>query len=46
MTCLIGGFLLSELGNLRVRFGDTLVVIGAFFWAFHIVYISKFLKVF
>ena len=46
MMCLIGGFLLSELGNLRVRFGDTLVVIGAFFWAFHIVYISKFLKVF
>ena len=44
--CLIGGFLLSELGNLRVRFGDTLVVIGAFFWAFHIIYISKFLKVF
>ena len=46
MMCLLGGFLLSELGNLRVRFGDTLVVIGAFFWAFHIVYISKFLKVF
>ena len=46
MMCLLGGLLLSELGNLRVRFGDSLVVIGAFFWAFHIVYISKFLKVF
>ncbi len=46
MMCLIGGLLLSELNNLRVRFGDTLVVIGAFFWAFHIVYISKFLKIF
>tara|TARA_A100001011_G_C14265063_1_gene824274 strand:- start:775 stop:1677 length:903 start_codon:yes stop_codon:yes gene_type:complete len=44
--CLLGGLLLSELGNLRVRFGDSLVVIGAFFWAFHIVYISKFLKIF
>ena len=46
LICLIGGLLLSELGNLRVRFGDSLVVIGAFFWAFHIVYISKFLKIF
>ena len=46
MMCLLGGLLLSELGNLRVRYGDSLVVIGAFFWAFHIVYISKFLKIF
>ena len=46
MMCLICGLLLSELNNLRVMFGDTLVVIGAFFWAFHIVYISKFLKIF
>ena len=42
LMCLIGGLLLSELNNLRVRYGDTLVVIGAFFWAFHIVFISKF----
>ncbi len=46
LMCLIGGFLLSELNNLRVRYGDSLVVIGAFFWAFHIVFISKFLKIF
>ena len=46
LMCLIGGLLLSELDNLRVRFGDSLVVIGAFFWAFHIVFISKFLKIF
>tara|TARA_A100001011_G_scaffold68853_1_gene70250 strand:+ start:1877 stop:2779 length:903 start_codon:yes stop_codon:yes gene_type:complete len=46
LLCLIGGLFLSELGNLRVRFGDSLVVIGAFFWAFHIVVISKFLKIF
>ena len=46
LMCLIGGLLLSELNNLRVRHGDTLVIIGAFFWAFHIVYISKFLKIF
>ena len=46
LMCLVGGLFLSELGNLRVRFGDSLVVIGAFFWAFHIVFISKFLKIF
>ena len=39
LMCLFGGLLLSELDNLRVRFGDSLVVIGAFFWALHIVYI-------
>ena len=46
LMCLVGGLFLSELGNLRVRFGDSLVVVGAFFWAFHIVLISKFLKIF
>ena len=34
LMCLIGGLLLSELDNLRVRYGDTLVVIGAFFGLF------------
>ena len=46
LLCLIGGLFLSELGNIRVRFGDTLVIIGAFFWAAHIILISKFLKIF
>ena len=46
LMCLVGGLFLSELSNLRVRFGDSLVVVGAFFWAFHIVFISKFLKIF
>ena len=46
IMCLLGGLLLSELDNLRVRIGDSLVVIGAFFWALHIVYVSKFLKIF
>ena len=46
VMCLVGGLLLSELDNLEVRFGDFLVIIGAFFWAFHIVFISKFLKIF
>tara|TARA_Y100000817_G_scaffold269395_1_gene226921 strand:+ start:261 stop:1163 length:903 start_codon:yes stop_codon:yes gene_type:complete len=46
IMCLFGGLLLSELDNYRVRIGDSLVIIGAFFWAIHIVYVSKFLKIF
>ncbi len=46
LTCLTGGLLLSELNNLLVRYGDILVIIGSFFWAFHIIFISKFLKIF
>ena len=39
--CVVGGFLLTEINNITVRLGDTLVLLGAFFWAFHIVFISK-----
>jgi drug/metabolite transporter (DMT)-like permease len=46
LVCIVGGFLLTELDNIAVRLGDTLVLLGAFFWAFHIVFISKFLKIF
>ena len=46
LVCIVGGFLLTELNNITVRLGDTLVLLGAFFWAFHIVFISKFLKIF
>ena len=46
IMCLLGGLFLSELNNYRVRLGDSLVVIGAFFWALHIVFVSKFLKIF
>ena len=45
-VCVIGGFLLTEINNVTVRLGDALVLLGAFFWAFHIVYLSKFLKLF
>ena len=46
LLCLVGGLFLSELSNIRVRFGDSLVVAGAFFWALHIIYIAKFIKIF
>jgi len=46
LICIFGGFLLTEINNVTVRLGDTLVLLGAFFWAFHIVFISKFLRIF
>ena len=46
LMCLLGGFLLTELDDVTIRAGDTLSVINAFFWAFHIVFISKFLRIF
>ena len=44
--CVIGGFLLSELKNISVRYGDTLSIISAFCWALHIIYISRTVKFF
>ncbi|MDC0977018.1 DMT family transporter [Pelagibacteraceae bacterium] len=44
--CVVGGLLLSELKNVSVRYGDTLGVLSAFCWAFHIIYISKTIKFF
>ena len=35
--CLLGGLLLSELDNYRVRLGGSLVIVGAFFWTFEII---------
>ena len=46
LICLTGGMLLTEINNVSVRFGDGLAFINAFFWAIHIVLISKFLKIF
>ncbi|MDB4023060.1 DMT family transporter [Pelagibacteraceae bacterium] len=46
LMCLLGGFLLTELDDVTIRVGDTLSIINAFFWAFHIVFISKFLRIF
>jgi len=41
IACVVGGYLLSDIGNANIRFGDTLVLIGALFWALHIIYIGK-----
>mgnify|MGYP006115952143 FL=1 len=41
LACVIGGYFLSDIGDASIRFGDSLVLIGALFWALHIIYIGK-----
>ncbi len=38
----VGAFLLSTGGHFEARFGDLLELIGALFWAFHVVLLGKF----
>jgi len=45
-ACVLGGYFLSDINNVEVRFGDTLVLIGAVFWALHIIYIGKIIQKF
>jgi len=45
-ACVIGGYFLSDINNAEVRFGDLLVLIGAVFWALHIIYIGKIIQKF
>ena len=46
LACVVGGYFLSDISNERIRYGDTLVLIGALFWALHIIYIEKLVKKF
>ena len=46
IACVIGGFYLSDFDDRSVQFGDTLVLIGALFWALHIIYIGKIVQKF
>ena len=41
LACVIGGYFLSDISDATIRFGDGLVLIGALFWALHIIYIGK-----
>jgi len=45
-ACIVGGYFLSDINNATVRFGDSLVLIGALFWALHIIYIGKIINQF
>ena len=46
LACVIGGYLLSDVGDANMRFGDSLVLVGALFWALHIIYIGKIINQF
>ena len=46
LMCLLGGLLLTELDNVIVRLGDSIALFNAFFWSFHIVFISRLLRFF
>jgi len=46
LACVIGGYFLSDISNASIRFGDSLVLIGAIFWALHIIYIGKIINKF
>ena len=37
---------MSDFSNATVRFGDSLVILCAFFWSLHIIFIGKFIKIF
>jgi len=39
--CVMGGYLLTNFYNATVRLGDSLVIIGAFFWSTHIIFTGK-----
>ena len=41
LACVVGGYFLSDINNATIRLGDSLVLVGALFWALHIVYIGK-----
>jgi len=46
LACVVGGYFLSDISNASIRFGDSLVLIGAIFWALHIIYIGKIINKF
>jgi len=42
--CILGVYLLSDFSNATVRLGDGLVILCAFFWSLHIIFIGNFIK--
>ena len=44
--CIFGVYLLSNFSNSKVMLGDGLVILCSLFWALHIIYAGKFMKVF
>ena len=46
LACVAGGYFLSDIDDATIRLGDSLVLIGALFWALHIIYIGKIIDLF
>ena len=44
--CVYGVYLLSNFSDARIMKGDALVILCSLFWAFHIIFAGKFMKVF
>ena len=44
LFCVMGVYLLSDFSNATVRKGDSLVILCAFFWSLHIIFIGFFIK--
>ena len=44
LFCVVGVYLLSDFSNATVRKGDSLVILCAFFWSLHIIFIGFFIK--
>ena len=42
--CVMGGYLLTNFYNATIRIGDTLVIMGAFFWSTHIIFTGKIIE--
>ena len=42
--CVMGGYLLTNFHNATIRLGDSLVIIGAFFWSTHIIFTGKIIE--
>ena len=41
LVCVLGGYFLTDFKDSDVRLGDGIVLLGAVFWALHIIYIGK-----
>ena len=44
LFCIMGVYLLSDFSNATIRLGDSLVILCAFFWSLHIIFIGHFIK--
>ena len=44
LFCIAGVYLLSNFSDATIRLGDSLVILCAFFWSLHIIFIGNFIK--